>query len=440
MSSTNWPIRVASGGVTSINSLTGAVTFAAGTNITLTPVGNTITIDAAGGGPSVPISAANGGFGLSMARTAIATTGTINNQALATGWLDFGTSSAAVILNGLVAQADGTTIFIRNSLTGTAILRLVDQAAGSTAANRFALGANIDLQIGDSAFLRYNGTTSRWNVQNQASASSTNSGSINVFAQSFTGLKTFLSNVKTPQLINSSGGVMFDLDNNTLGDGLPSNTMIDLAQYKINRNSNVLAWNVGSGLMYDSAGILSLTLDSRTTYDSAQNQSINYETRKLVGAGGTDIFNWDVNLIKDNNGIQSISPDIRLGYDSSGNETIDYQSGYLVANTGNVRFGWRDGYIYYSTGTPAWSIESATFNDSFGVQSINHAARYIYDSFGSGVIGWTGNQQIGFFSMSSTPAFQQIGGANTAGPSYGSTEQTMLQLVYDTFRAYGLLT
>ena len=36
-------------GVSSVNSLVGAVIFAAGTNITLTPVGNTITIDATGG-------------------------------------------------------------------------------------------------------------------------------------------------------------------------------------------------------------------------------------------------------------------------------------------------------------------------------------------------------------------------------------------------------
>lgn len=38
------------GGVTTLNGLSGAVVLAAGTNITLTPVGNTITIDAAGGG------------------------------------------------------------------------------------------------------------------------------------------------------------------------------------------------------------------------------------------------------------------------------------------------------------------------------------------------------------------------------------------------------
>lgn len=40
-------------GVTSVNTLTGDVTLAAGTNITLTPVGNTITIDASPGGGGV---------------------------------------------------------------------------------------------------------------------------------------------------------------------------------------------------------------------------------------------------------------------------------------------------------------------------------------------------------------------------------------------------
>lgn len=40
----------AGGGVTSLNTLTGAVTLAAGSNITLTPSGNTITVASTGGG------------------------------------------------------------------------------------------------------------------------------------------------------------------------------------------------------------------------------------------------------------------------------------------------------------------------------------------------------------------------------------------------------
>jgi hypothetical protein len=53
-----------SGTVTSLNTLTGAITLAAGTNITLTPVGNTITIASAGAGTgtvtSVSVVTANG--------------------------------------------------------------------------------------------------------------------------------------------------------------------------------------------------------------------------------------------------------------------------------------------------------------------------------------------------------------------------------------------
>lgn len=53
-SGNNWtPATIASGGVTSINSLTGAVTLAAGSNITLTPSGNTITIASTGGGSGI---------------------------------------------------------------------------------------------------------------------------------------------------------------------------------------------------------------------------------------------------------------------------------------------------------------------------------------------------------------------------------------------------
>lgn len=54
MSSFEWPPSGSGSGstVTSINGLTGAVTLAAGANITLTPSGNTITIAAGGGGGS----------------------------------------------------------------------------------------------------------------------------------------------------------------------------------------------------------------------------------------------------------------------------------------------------------------------------------------------------------------------------------------------------
>jgi hypothetical protein len=46
----SWDVPGSSAGVSSLNTLTGALTLAAGTNITLTPSGSTVTIAASGGG------------------------------------------------------------------------------------------------------------------------------------------------------------------------------------------------------------------------------------------------------------------------------------------------------------------------------------------------------------------------------------------------------
>lgn len=66
-------------------------------------------------------------------------------------------------ISGIVAQPDGTEIVLRNS-SGSFTLSLNDQNAGSTAANRFDLLVTPILEIYQSATLRYNGTTSRWNI------------------------------------------------------------------------------------------------------------------------------------------------------------------------------------------------------------------------------------------------------------------------------------
>ncbi len=54
---------ILSGGVTSLNGLLGAVNLAAGSNVTLTPSGNTITVSATGGGGVAGVSSVNGYVG-----------------------------------------------------------------------------------------------------------------------------------------------------------------------------------------------------------------------------------------------------------------------------------------------------------------------------------------------------------------------------------------
>lgn len=117
-------------GVSSLNSLSGAVTIAAGTNVTLTPSGNTITIASTGGGggftPSIngtPLSTAGLNLetstanvtGLICAPTLVSTinvipcevSGTINAANVST--LNQNTTGTAANLSGTPALPNGTT-------------------------------------------------------------------------------------------------------------------------------------------------------------------------------------------------------------------------------------------------------------------------------------------------------------------------------------------
>jgi hypothetical protein len=103
--------------------------------------------------------------------------GVISPTALASGatnnWSPTGLSTCNVIratanasgstLNGLVAQAGGTQILLINLPGGT--LTIANEAVGSTAANRFTVGAaSLALAPGQCCVLWYDGTSQRWRV------------------------------------------------------------------------------------------------------------------------------------------------------------------------------------------------------------------------------------------------------------------------------------
>jgi hypothetical protein len=78
-------------------------------------------------------------------------------------------------------------------------------------------------------------------------------------------------------------------------------------------------------------------------------------------------------------------------------------------------------------------------NDASGTAPDSHAAV----SFGTDGSGWfTGPVRftgtVGFFGT--TPVGQQTGGPATAGSTYGSTEQAMLQKAYACLQTFGLLS
>lgn len=53
-------------------------------------------------------------------------------------------------------------------------------------------------------------------------------------------------------------------------------------------------------------------------------------------------------------------------------------------------------------------------------------------------IGTASTQKLGF--LGATPAAQQTGGSDTAGATYGTNEQGMLQKAYNALRTFGLLS
>lgn len=133
--------------------LTGDITAGAGSNVTAY---NGV----------MPLT--KGGWGLTNARTDISSTGTVNNQAVTSVWLNF-TGGSSVTLTGLAAGSDGTEVVVTNNLSDiTANLTLANASTSSTAANRFAFPSNVALRTGQSVRLRYNTSQNRWNLVGQA--------------------------------------------------------------------------------------------------------------------------------------------------------------------------------------------------------------------------------------------------------------------------------
>jgi hypothetical protein len=106
----NLPLTSGSGGVESLNSLTGALTLVAGTGITITPGSGTLTIDALGGGlvfpivaPAGSVSAPSYAFSESGNDTGMYSTGDGNLSFAADGVLRVTINNVGLTVNGDIA-------------------------------------------------------------------------------------------------------------------------------------------------------------------------------------------------------------------------------------------------------------------------------------------------------------------------------------------------
>jgi len=69
-------------------------------------------------------------------------------------------SDALRSVTGLAGGSEGMIIAVVN--TGSQIIKLLNESASSTAANRFAIGSDLSIAGKQAALLRYDGTASRW--------------------------------------------------------------------------------------------------------------------------------------------------------------------------------------------------------------------------------------------------------------------------------------
>lgn len=164
------------GGVTSINTLTGDVVLAAGTNVTLVPVGNTITINASGSGGGITsintdttaaqlIVAASTGTDFTIGTTSGTTTVAIPTaSASARGllssadWstfnakqsaLTFGNLTSTPTTNLVVSGGTGSVIGsgVSLALTGASLVETTSSVLTITGATNAVLGTGVSIQV-----------------------------------------------------------------------------------------------------------------------------------------------------------------------------------------------------------------------------------------------------------------------------------------------------
>jgi hypothetical protein len=159
-----YPVQ-SGGGVTSLNGLTGDITLAAGTNITLVPVGNTVTINSSNSGGTVTsVGLSTPGVVFNVSGSPVTSSGTLAltliNQ---TGNTVFASPSdgslGAPLFRSLVA-ADIPSISLTSGVSG--VLPIANGGTGQASANA-ALNALLpDQSAASTKFLQSDGVNTLW--------------------------------------------------------------------------------------------------------------------------------------------------------------------------------------------------------------------------------------------------------------------------------------
>ena len=375
---------------TTINGAVGpAFTFATstGTGFSIATSTGTVTFNY----PTLPLSLLNGGEGIPNTPTLVSTTGTINNQAVASTKLIF-TGNTNTTINGFAAQTNGTVISVTNALSaGT--LSITHQNTGSTASNRTITAGAVTMVIsnGTTVQLIYDGNTSRWRVfSGYAAAAAGNDGYLT--AANFT---TF--NAK-PGGSGAAGQVATWFSSNTLTgtnnfsfDPTPARVGIQVAGGASNEDSvlevdNTIGDTLASLSSFSATLTLFTDLSTPAGYTTTQTAGHLYAPTSFSGsssAGGSSYSSGD-----------SIDYRITAYNNSSGtiysvvNSTTNVS---ITSNNDNVSLSWADN----TTGTAGISgyvIERQVNGGGYNTYAdVGATTNVTDDSSAIGGVSWSGS-------------------------------------------------
>jgi hypothetical protein len=281
-------------------------------------------------------------------------------------------SDASRTVTGLAGGAEGRVVSLIN--IGSQPIVLPDENTSSSAANRFALGANLTVAARQAAMLRYDGTASRWRLIAGATgllAAANNLSDLASAAAARTnlGVREQLSANRTyyvrtdgsdgnSGLANSSGGAFL-----TIQKAIDTVAALDLSIYSVTIQ---VADGTYAGAVLVSApwvGSGSVTLQGNTSTPANALLSTGVSDCITVLSGGTlnvtgfKLTNSGAFLLHANSGLIRFSV-VTLG--TCGSQQVRASDGGRVSATGNYTIDGGAGYHWSAVGNGIIRVQGKT--------------------------------------------------------------------------------
>lgn len=223
------------------------------------------------------------------------------------------------------------------------------------------------------------------------------------------------------QLVDSSGfkAVEWTTGQRQLFDFGGSYPSVDFGNYwlmniGITNSYPLLDWSTtagGSVQIWDGySGVVVGDFTNKHLKDSGGNTTVDWAIRYLYDNTASISVDWDYHVLSAPYGAASVNWETRQLIDTNGSYGVDYEN-KVLSHFGGRRLDWQYSIYYDSSDAPTVRFEDRT----------------LMATNGTTVVLNFGTQQ-------------PSSGAQTATGTWGSTEQTMVQEMYDALRAYGLLS